>query len=182
MSPNSIALASVIVTGATAIVAVGVTGLSGWRDRAHQKAMADTERKQARLAEAYVALLDHVAKVSYWAQKLRPVVDTNPPQPLPPVPDFDASAAVMARVDAYGSDRVTELTHEWDAAVKAIMRADFLVGMRRKLLDEHPIQPGSPREEWHDWMTPWHELDSVLKPAEVAAREALKDQVAAELK
>lgn len=185
MNPDQqIALASVISGGAVAFVGVVVTGIGGWRDRRHSKEMAATDRKQLRLADAYVSLLDYANKVGYWAQNVRPVIDTDPPQPPPATPDFEVYSAVMARVDAYGSAAVQEKLAAWTEAVGAVRRADRLIGLRQDAAQRHQgYVPRTVDEDvrWMDWHTPWGELEEKHRPAEQTARSALKQQVAAEL-
>lgn len=182
MSSNGIAIASIVTSGATAIAAVAVTGIGGWRDRAHQRAMADTERKQTRLADTYLGLLEYVEKLGFWAQNIRPTtyVDGSPIN----LPDFDSAAAVSAKVDAYGSNLVRERLSEWWTVTYEIRLTERLVR------EEHQAAQGPPAEDIYeslgedlpDWETPWRRIVDELRPAEKAARKALKAQVTAELK
>jgi hypothetical protein len=48
--------------------------------------MAREARRQQRFADAYVELLCMVERMGHWAI-LRPMLETSPPRPVPPMPD-----------------------------------------------------------------------------------------------
>lgn len=60
----------------------------------HAARMVREERTHQRLADTYVALLDMAERVGMWAQAVRPLMDTDPPQPVPPLPDLAEQATV----------------------------------------------------------------------------------------
>jgi hypothetical protein len=57
------------------------------------------------------------------------------------------------------------------------------VRMRRDAAERHAGYRPKPDEnmDWTDWVTPWGRLDNELRPAELTARKALREQVANEL-
>jgi hypothetical protein len=121
MNPDQqIALASVIAGGAVGLAGILVAGVGGWRDRALSRNLAETARKQQRLAEAYVELIELAEKIGYWASRLRPVVtvdlDYQPPEP----PSLDEQTRVCAKVLAYGSKDVKAKWKSWQECVKEI--------------------------------------------------------------
>jgi hypothetical protein len=46
-----------------------------------------------------------VERIGQWAQMVKPMLETNPPQPVPPLPDLDEQAEAQALVNALGSDK-----------------------------------------------------------------------------
>jgi hypothetical protein len=107
-----IALASVIAGGAVGLAGILVAGVGGWRDRALSRNLAETARKQQRLAEAYVELIELAEKIGYWASRLRPVVTVDldyQPQEPPSLDEF-----------AYGSKDVKAKWKSWQECVKEI--------------------------------------------------------------
>lgn len=176
---QKIALASVISGGGTAIVAIVVTGLSGWRDRAHQRSMAEKARKQARLADAYVSLLEYSADYSRSIRKFLSAGMTLVSPQVRSTVDHARQDAVIARVEAYGSDAVTSLVRIWLDAIDETFDASWELFERRKQL----LDAGDPTATDSDyWRAQWEEVSKPLGDVESRAREALKDQVAAELK
>ena len=74
-----------------ATATVGVAGIVGtWltanRGLAHERRLATEARQQQRLENAYVGLLDVAERVGHWAQLAWPVLDSDPPRPVPPRP------------------------------------------------------------------------------------------------
>jgi hypothetical protein len=171
-----------------AIAAVGAVGivftwLSGKQGRNHAErlarigndhvaAMAREERTQQRLAETYVALLEMAERVGQWAQAIRPMTDTTPSQPVPPLPDLAEQATVEARVGAFGSIPVRERLDVWRSIVHDIIGKDHLIGLQETDAEqERPaVNVGVPRLEIHN-----------ARPKEREAREALAHQIAVEL-
>jgi len=178
MNPDQqIALASVIAGGAVGLAGLLVAVLGGWRDRESARAMAREERHQSRIADAYVALLEGAEKIGNWAALVRPVIDTNPPQAPPPLPDVDAQYRVEALVNAYGSGEVKAALEEWRESVRAIRRAD-----RKISVSLYRAQDGSLTAPHVSYLDVWQELEDTLRPDEVAARKKLVEQVSSELR
>jgi hypothetical protein len=75
-----------IGTVALGLAGIGATLLAGKFERGHSQRMADEARQQERLADAYVRLLVLVERVGQWAQMVMPLMDTDPPQPVRPLP------------------------------------------------------------------------------------------------
>lgn len=173
-SDQHLALASVLVSGATAITAVVGSGIGGWRERAHQRAMADTDRKQQRLTDAYIGLLEFATDVSDELHNYFPMISVNAnPDRTTYREDKTRQSTVLARVDAYGSAEVKKLTYSWQARVKEALAAaqDFSSGQVRS----------KNKDDVSYWYGAWRNGASVpLLAAEDAARKALKDKIAAE--
>jgi hypothetical protein len=108
-----IAITSVIAGGAVGAGGLIIAGLSGAKDRALATDLARTERRQQRLADAYIDLLKMADKIGHWASKVTPIYDTVPSQEPPPLPEVDEQIAVSAKVNAYGSPEVKELLKAW---------------------------------------------------------------------
>jgi hypothetical protein len=159
-----------------------VAGLGGWRDRVATRDLADRERRQNRLADAYVDLLDLCLRVGYWASQLRPI--TAPPDYQPPEPPTtDEQTRVRAKLAAYGSRAVQDLHEAWHSSVQAIVKADLQVALRLGADDRHNRYSPKPGDDvlWRDPTEPWAKIYDEYLPAEKAAREALIATVADEL-
>ncbi|ROO60350.1 hypothetical protein EDC02_2213 [Micromonospora sp. Llam0] len=89
----------------------------------HERVLAADARRQQRLSEAYVELLDVVEGVGYWSAALYPMMDTDPPQELPPLPSLEKQVRVQALVTAYGSEAVRELHRDWTKSMVHIRAA-----------------------------------------------------------
>lgn len=179
---DKIALVSVASSGAVGLAGVLAAGLGGWRDRRAARERADTERKQTRLAEAYVDLLDFCERIGNWVVRLQPIVTTVDYQPPSPPPEAE-QARVAAKLAAYGSAEVKALHKTWRDAVNEIVRADQMVRLRLQAREEHKGYVPKPGEDisWRDPGEPLLAIHQVHLPAEVKAREALTEQVAKEL-
>jgi hypothetical protein len=116
------------------------TFLSGERGRDHAETLAKLrndhdvrlakeERTQQRLADAYVALLEMAERVGMWAQMVRPIVDTIPPQPVPQMPDLDVQGRVNALVGALRLTLVRERLDAWREVVLHMIAMDHVIGM-----------------------------------------------------
>jgi len=147
------------------------------------RSLAETARKQQRLAVAYVELIELAEKIGYWASRLRPVVtvdlDYQPPGP----PSLDEQTRVGAKVLAYRSKDVKARWKSWQECVKEIERADLKVRLRLQTSEQYKDYQPKPGENmsWRDPMTPWVKIHDEYLPAEMRAREALTDQVTKEL-
>jgi hypothetical protein len=137
----------------------------------HAERMAAEERRQQRIADAYVELLTSVERMGHWCQLTKPTFASGN-QPVVELPQFDEQARVQALVGAYGSKLVRELYDQYQTAVWAVVHAsediDFAAQHGR---DAGPPSAGELRKKLH--------LE--LRPAEVAMRGKLREQVATEL-
>ena len=88
--------------------------------------MAREARTQERLANAYVDLLDMAERTGQWAQSVRPMMDTIPPQPVPPLPELSEQARVEALVGAFGSNEVRRLMEARVSTSSASIRSELL--------------------------------------------------------
>jgi hypothetical protein len=165
-----------VSTGTVGVVGIWLTWLSGKQGRdhaetiagqklAHERLLAKEERRQQRLENAYIEFLDKSERVGHWAQISYPLFDSNPPAPVPPLPTLEEQARVDALVKAFGSDEVLTLAETWRSIVLKMIKCDRLIKMGL----EHEIER-SPRVDFAE-----------LQPQEREAREAIADQVAAEL-
>jgi hypothetical protein len=166
--------------GAIGVVATALTAKGGrthaervaGRRMEHERELAEDSRRQERLADAYVELLGIVNRTAHYADMVRPFVDTNPPAPTPPLPHVDEQMRAESLVMAFGSRNVEALFETWRQTIWAIIRADQEIGF------------GLTREESGrtNHMEVWRQLVDELKPAQKAARSALADAVAVELR
>jgi hypothetical protein len=137
----------------------------------HQVALAREQRQQQRFADAHLELLTMVEMGGQWVTMVRPIIDTDPPQPLRRPPSLDQQARVDALTAAYCSDEVKAQVDRWRDVVRQVTRAT----------EEIAAAIAQP-DAGLDRTKPWRELDFVLRPAERAARKALADQIAFELR
>lgn len=99
------------------------------------------------------------------------MIDTNPRQPVPAeLPSFEKQAHTAALVNAFGSNEVRERMDTWQTVVRKIITA-------AELIQREEAQPTRERDGQPSPMLTLHQL----RPQERATREALADQVAAEL-
>jgi len=149
---------SSVSTTVVAVVGIAATWHAGKRSGDQTLALARETRKQERLAEAYIALLEMSESVGAWAQSVKPFLDTIPPQPVPPLPPVE----VGARVEAFGSAPVRGAYEEWLSAVLAV-----LVSVQLLEFPEHDVEPSKRLIE--------------RRPLERTLRAALAEAVRAEL-
>ncbi|MET9303559.1 hypothetical protein ABZX66_30030 [Micromonospora aurantiaca] len=167
-----------ISVGITGIVATYKTGKQGRQhaevlarqQNEHDAALAKEQRDQQRRSEAYVELLTMVERVGQWASMVRPMLDTNPPRPVPPLPELSEQARSNALVGAYASPAVKERYQAWR---KVVMEAIGAV-------EDIEFALANP-DAGLSHIKPRRELDFKHRPAEGDARRALADQIAAEL-
>lgn len=137
----------------------------------HARQLAYDTRKQQRLESAYVALLDMTERGGHWAHSAYPIVDTNPPREVPPLPSLDEQAHVKALLSAFGSRVVADHLNVWISVIQDLLVA----GEKIQLFRERTLarEPG----ESH----PYKVFHSELRPRETKARKAIATQVALEL-
>ena len=174
--------------GPVATATVGVAGIFGtWltgkqgRDRAEaisretlaqERLLANEARKQQRLENAYVDLLDMAERAGQWAQMVLPMIDTNPPQPVPAeLPSLEEQAHTVALVQTFGSDEVLERMKTWRAVVKEIITTVELIKW----------EEADPATRQRDGQAIARVALDELRPQERERREALAKQVAFEL-
>lgn len=185
MTPEqTLALWSVISGGAVGLAGVLLAGLSGWRDRKHAKDLAERDRKQRRLEDAYLGMMVMCDKVGNWCARVCPVVANG--QDSPPFPDLDTQILARSKLNAYGSDTAKAAFETWMETVNQVIRADRLIGLRLAASKGHEsaasVQPPGTDRSYMDYLTPWQQLESELRPAEVQYRKALTQVLAGELK
>jgi hypothetical protein len=169
--------------GAVGIVSTALTARGGRKHAEtlsaerikHERALAEDARLQARLADAYVEVLTIVNRFGHWADMVRPIVEANPPAPLPPVPDLEEQTRADALVMAYGSRKVEKLFEAWRQSVWDIIRANQEIELAQEMQTKH----GS---TGIDLLETWRRLADELKPAQRAARKAFSEEIAVELR
>jgi len=142
----------------------------------HERQLAGEARVQQRLAEAYVELLELVHAVGQWSDLVRPIIGPGPEPP--PLPSLPQQARVQALIDAYASDAVKGLMKSWQDVVTKVRVADMTIGFASQRDGVRSPAAAEQRQQLEE--KGWQEL-MALRPAEHAARQALADQVAAEL-
>jgi hypothetical protein len=136
---------------------------------ANERLLASDARDQQRLESAYVDLVDMAERVGQWAQLVLPMIDTNPPQLHRPLPSFDEQAHVEAVVMAFGSNEVRKLMADWRGVVVKINATVQQINWE----ESNPLRASQ--------RSPRLTLEELL-PEERAARQALAEQVSAELR
>lgn len=172
------------VAGMVGVAGITFTWLTGKQARDHaerlgertfeqQRQLAQDARTQERIGDAYLRLLVMVEQTGAWAQVVKPIMDTLPPQPVPELPDIADQIEVEAAVNAYASAEVRDSVHAWRDVVMNMVTKVRLVDFEREAIerDEHrQVDFGSPHRELTD-----------LRPKEAQMRARLVDRVAAEL-
>ncbi|MDY6998785.1 MAG: hypothetical protein SW019_19485 [Actinomycetota bacterium] len=151
-----------------ATATVGVAGIVGtWltanRGLAHERRLATEARQQQRLENAYVDLLDVAERVGHWAQLAWPVLDTDPPAPVPEMPSLVEQAHTEALVRAFGSEKVLVRMKVWREILREMLALDNVIR----------VSPGDAAEARRAF--------DELRVRERDAREAIGDQVAVDL-
>jgi len=100
-------------------------------------------------------------------QLVMPMVDTDPPQPDLPLPTLGVQAHTEAVVRAFGSPQLRERMESWETIVRKAISTVRVGHMMASL----------PREATQARLT----LERDLRPQERSARQALAEQVSAEL-
>ncbi len=153
-----------------------------------EDAARSEERTQQRLADSYLEVLRIVEREGQWIEasitnwKLAAEEAEVEPKPdarnwLPgfkrvkvPEPTVTDRATIAAHLAAFGSENVRTLYHAWRSTTTAI---DAEEDALRWDADQNYPYPPSIRD--------LKDLQEVLQPAELAARQALADAVAEEL-
>jgi hypothetical protein len=174
------AATSGVVVGAVGMVITWLTSKQG-RDTSEEisrntleqeRVLASEARKQQRLEDAYVELLDMAEMVGTWAQMAYPsVAYTTAPQPDPPLPSLEEQAHTNALVKAFGSDAVRQHMANWRSVV------DKMITTARSIKWRESGQ-SVPQENEPNWR---RVFDEELRPQEREERESLANQVAHEL-
>jgi hypothetical protein len=118
-----------VATGLAGIVGIFFTWLSGKQgrehaadlareEREHVRQLAKNDRVQRRLEETYLALLGMAERVGLWARAVWPLMDTIPPQPVPPLPSRRSkpvSKRECLSVSVFSDARSTRIprSHPW---------------------------------------------------------------------
>lgn len=122
MAPETIALASVVTSGAVSTAAIVFSWLSGWRGRLHDRAVRREDRRQERVQEAYEALIGYVEKRIRIAAGIRPFM---PPEDEPaPVTEQEVERA-QTLVDLHASPEVDRLIDEFGKMLLRIRNVDL---------------------------------------------------------
>jgi hypothetical protein len=183
------------VVGAAIGAFVGVTGIFfTWltgkqaRDQAeqtadnrlqHERTMAHDAREQERRGNAYVRLLTVVERSGQWAQMVKPMLDSDPPQPVRPLPDLDEQAEAMALVNAFGSDEIRQSFKSWRDLVWDMIWA--VAEIDREEESAKREESGKRyRPETSDGAEAYERLFK-LRPAEDEVRQVLARLIRAEL-
>ncbi len=161
---------SPIATATAGVAGIVFTWLTGKQARDDTRAIAREARQQQRLEDAYVELLKMAERVGQWAQMVCPVIDFGG-QPDTPLPSFEVQADASALMGAFGSEAVREKREAWESVVRKM--ASLVNQIRWEEADPTGgrIPQISSRATLHE-----------LRPDERAARQALADQVAVELR
>jgi predicted small integral membrane protein len=136
----------------------------------HAEKMAADVRQHKRLESAYIELLQVIERAGNWAGLVCPVMDTNPPRPLPDLPSIDEQVRVRALVTAYGSVKVQELFDEYIGYINEMNVAQQIVAFAKSESD------GRTQLEQRE------KIDRELRPAERQMRDELGEMIAMELR
>jgi hypothetical protein len=158
-----------VATATVAVPGIFFTWLTGKQGRDDARAIAKEAREQQRLENAYVDLLDMAERVGQWVRMVYPMIDTNPPQPIPAeLPSLAEQAHTEALVNTFGSDEVRKRMKDWRDVVLEVISTVQQIKWEEE-------QPARYSEE-----SPRRTLEQ-LRAQERVAREALANQVAVEL-
>ncbi|GAA4198715.1 hypothetical protein [Actinocatenispora rupis] len=135
------------------------------------KNRAETERRQRRLADAYVELLTLASETGQWVALVRPFIRYG--EAPPPLPSLAAQARAEARILAFGSETVHTLFLEWRKVVNEIVLAN-------SMLSSATMAHASGQQSRVNQADVWRRLPA-LRTAESQARQQLADQAAQEL-
>jgi len=136
----------------------------------HERQMAAQALHQARIERAYLGLLEMTEKVSAWAQLVAPIVDTDPPREVPPLPTIEEQARAQANVSSFGSEDVRARLNEWREVVLKMVQLAGLAEIIRADASARGHIEGNPWVEMH-----------ALRPREIETRDALADAIRREL-
>ncbi len=174
---------SPVVTGVVALAGIGSTVWTTTHGRDHAERLAlqahdradaaatETRRQERLAAKAYLEVLDLAESIGFWAQRVRPIIDTNPPQPEPEFPSVETQRRAQTSVSAFGSGSVVVALARWREQVDAVRRIDRIIARA-----EATGYRGKP-----DHLDHWQHLNDVVRPAEKATRAELAEQIAREL-
>ena len=122
--PETIALASVISTGAVGVAAIVFGWLGGWRGRVHDRAVRREDRQQERLQDVYEALIGYVEKRIRITAQIRPLMTVKGESPPPAVTDQEVERA-QTLVDLHASPEVNRLIDEFGKTLLRIRNVDL---------------------------------------------------------
>ena len=149
---------------------------SGRRDRLHDRAVRWEQRRQERLEDAYVTILEYVNnRIASEAAKSRPL-GTPPTELVPPVPSEIAHARALAA--AHASEPVRQLLDAFFAELTKIKDGELELHAIDQTRDSG--QPGTATEAEH-YADLLHCTHGGAIPTLRAIEERLHEQVRREL-
>ena len=116
-----------------------------------------------------------VNRIAAYADAVRPMLETNPPAAIPPLPSIDEQSRADALVLAFGSAPVEALYESWRRTVWDIIGADGEIGMMLAMRDQG-------ERDGVNYFPIWRDLEQKLRPAQKAARRELAAAIAVELR
>jgi hypothetical protein len=150
VNAETIALASIIVSGVVGVGGLAAGLFGAWLDRVHNRNVQREARQQERVEETYEQLIVYVEKQIRIAARLRPLIShTNDPPP----PDITQEEAdrVQALVDLYASSEVEQLTDDFSAAQRKIDDAEQALKNKDMAAQLHSSDLDATDFGWPDW-------------------------------
>lgn len=169
---------TLLTGGGLAVIGGVLTGLANnWsgakrdqRSHARQLQLAQEERQQARLQQAYTDLGLYLSRVTAWARSVRPLWGPVPPPDQIPAEEL---WQVETAVTLHGSPEVRQLLNEWAEQRIKIEKADFVIQQADNAVGR---EPELEEEARHERLA----LDG-NKKAMYEAADAIRAQTSAEL-
>jgi hypothetical protein len=179
-TPETIALPSVISSGAVGVAAILGSLLGGWRDRAGSRNLQREERRQERLKNAYEALIGYIEKRIRIAARIRPIITYENEPPLPPIRDEEVDRA-QALVDIHASPEVNQLVEEFSEKFRNIENAEFALRANDKSVKTRGQDLDAKAYGFPDWVEPgvFVSLDGIKQLRDI--KDRLRQQMRQEL-
>jgi hypothetical protein len=113
----------------------------------HERTMAQEAREQERRGNAYVRLLTVVETMGQWAQMVKPMLDSDPPQPVGAMPGLDEQAEAMTLVNAFGSDKIRQSFKTWRDLVWDVILTVAEIDREQIAREQGSGKPYRPRDQ-----------------------------------
>jgi hypothetical protein len=158
----------------SSVLAAWLTATLGHRyevDRARE------ERRQGRLADAYLQAIDASLRARDWVERTEPFIGRAGDPPPPEIPNDSEQRAITARLAAYGS---ADVQHAYWQVVAAFNAFTAAVEYRRSTLESYRQSQKRP-DAATESASRWEAVESVRKEQVLPAVEHLLTLTNAEL-